>query len=138
MYKNSYNNRRNDRPRNENIEFPLIDTFRSRSDQELDANQIYGILKDLNEDGVFGTISVYVQIPRSILMNDPEKKGFMNVGFIREVDVDRRVVDVTVYGNQVESVKNIMADKTVFLVPKIISDRNGDFSTFTNFNLEVQ
>ena len=67
------NNRRNDRPRNEDFEFPLVGNFYSRSDMEMDANQIYGVLSDLNDQKVFSTISIYTQIKRSDLTKDPEK-----------------------------------------------------------------
>ena len=131
------NSRRNDRPRNEDFEFPLVGNFYSRSDMEMDANQIYGVLSDLNDQKVFSTISIYTQIKRSDLTKDPEKKGFMNVGFIRSYNADDGTMSVTVYGNHVSAIKEILDTNDIFISPRIISDRNGDFQSFTTFDMKV-
>lgn len=137
MYKNN-NYKKSERPRNETFEFPFVNEFKSRSSQVMDANQIIGILSDLNADDVFGTISCYVQIERKLVFNDPEKKGWMNIGFIKSVNTDAMNVSVTIYGNQVQTIKNLLEEKQLYFSPNVISDRNGDFSIFTNFNLVVE
>ena len=133
-----YNNRGNDRPRNEKMTFPIATTYYTKAGQswnEMDTQTVDDVITSLKANDVFKLLNVPVQITRAALLDDSEKRGFSVIGYITDFDMNERSVEINVYSTYVGDVKRI--SNTLYLNPRIISDRDGNFVSFSNFDLMV-
>lgn len=121
------------RPRNEEYTIDLSTFFESTRGDELNASEIESRLNELDTNGTFKSISIPVRISRTMFMNDSSKNGFMNIGYIRGIDVINHTVDITIYSSSVDVFKT-MLDR-VCLAPRIMANR-GEFITFLTFDIE--
>ena len=131
-----YDNNKPARPRNETMAFKFADVFTSTQGVDMDRAEIIDVLNNLNNDGVFSVLSTPVQISRSLLLNDPERRGNMNVGFIQNVNVDDGTLSVTIYATSIEKMKELMNTKDVRVAPRILA-KNDEFLTFLSFDFIV-
>ena len=133
-----YNNRGNDRPRNEKMTFPIATTYYTKAGQswnKMDTQTVDDVITSLKANDVFKLLNVPVQITRAVLLDDSEKRGFSVIGYITDLDMNERSVEINVYSTYVGDVKRIA--NTLYLNPRIISDRDGNFVSFSNFDLMV-
>lgn len=140
-FANNNNNRggnnkyQNDRPKNKTLTLPLPENYVANRNKEIDKEQVIAAFKFLSDNQVFGMLSTSVQITKATLFGDETKKGFMNVGFIKDVDSDASSIDVTFYGSYVDKIEDLINAYRLEVSPRIIVDRDGDFVAFTNFDL---
>ena len=131
-----YNNNRggykpqNDRPRNKVISFPLVMSGTTPNDRTYDVNDALASLETLKDNNTFSMLSVPVHISRALLENNPERRGTTSVGFIRTVNISDLTVDVTIYGNQVETIEGLSLN----LVPRMLV-KDERVMTFLGFDL---
>lgn len=131
-----YNNNRggykpqNDRPRNKVISFPLVMSGTTPNDRTYDVNDALASLETLKDNNTFSMLSVPVHISRALLENNPERRGTTNVGFIKTVNISDLTVDVTIYGNQVETIEGLSLN----LVPRMLV-KDERVVTFLSFDL---
>ena len=134
-----YNNSRgNDRPRNEKMTFPIATTYYTKAGQswnEMDTQTVDDVITSLKANDGFKLLSVPVQSTRAALLDDSERRGFSVSGYITDFDMNERSVEINVYSTYVGDVKRIA--NTLYLNPRIISDRDGNFVSFSNFDLMV-
>lgn len=133
MFKNQ-NTNHTPRPRNEDYAIKITDNFVSTSKTVMDADTIMDVLTGLSTDGVFSVISVPIQISRSYFFDEPERKGNMNIGYIRSIDRENMIADVTIYSTSVENFKKKLESDDLILSPRILS-RGTDFGTFLSFDI---
>lgn len=150
MYQNNnrnYNNRGNykkdsnnqpQRPKKANMLFPIVDKFKvvnTRDDSVtvVDKDVVFDKLRNLQDNGVFGILTENVQVPKELILG-PGKKGFGVCGFINKFDFENNTVELTIYANAVEKVKEFTSARKYALEPKIILF-NGEFKSFNGFYL---
>ena len=120
----------NDRPRNKIISFPLVMSGTTSNDRTYDVNDALASLETLKDNNTFSMLSVPVHISRALLENNPERRGTTSVGFIRTVNISDLTVDVTIYGNQVETIEGLSLN----LVPRMLV-KDERVMTFLGFDL---
>ena len=140
-YRNNNNyhrdNNNQQRPRKENMTFSLCDSFKiiqkDNSVIEIPAEVVIDNLKKLQNDGTFEILTENVQVDKSLILG-PGKKGFGVIGFINKFDFDAMTVELTIYANTVEKVKEFTRGKKYVLEPKIIHYQ-GQFKCFNGWFL---
>lgn len=125
----------NDRPKNKTITFDLPTTYTANRGKEIDTEQVVSAFNFLSSNEVFGMLSTSVQISKATMFGDETKKGFMNIGFINDVNMEDNIMSVTVYGSYADKIEDLVNAYRLQVVPRIICDRDGDFVAFTNFDL---
>lgn len=137
-YNRAPNNNQAPRPKKAKMTFPVVSTFgnfdRQGNFNEIDHNQVIAALEELCNNKVFDVLTTPVSISRALIMNDNNKKGSVVVGFVNDFNLDEDTVDVTIYATSVESVNKLMQSTTLILDPRI-NGYNGEFRSFTGFNL---
>lgn len=125
------------RPKNEIFDFTIAQPYTGNKGREVSNAQVEGAFEHLQMNKIFDILSVPVQIAKSVMFSDPDRKGFINVGYIKEIPDTYDMISVCVYGNYVEKIDDISQDTGVIIKPRIITDREGDFVTFTAFDLVI-
>ena len=132
------NSKKPSRPKNEMYDVLLKTPYLGNRGLEVPASQVEAAFDHLMENKIFDILSVPVQIAKSTLFGDPERKGYINVGYLKEIDYATDTVCVCVYGGYVEKIEAITTDECGLAVqPRIITDRDGDFVTFTAFDMII-
>lgn len=132
------NNKKPSRPKNEMYDVLLKTPYLGNRGLEVPASQVEAAFDHLMENKIFDILSVPVQIAKSTLFSDPERKGYINVGYLKEIDYATDTVCVCVYGGYVERIEAITTDEYGLAIqPRIITDRDGDFVTFTAFDMII-
>jgi len=148
MYQNNSNKnfkRNDDRPRNETFEFSFVPMFTSTKGEELDAVSVMSFVGDLDESGVFKKLSYPVQIAAALIAppatrNDGTpvvRKGTRNVGYVKTVDPSASTMTVVVYAVHAESIKKMLETKSLWVKPRIATDKDGKIRTVLSFDLVV-
>lgn len=131
-------NKKPSRPKNEMYDVLLKTPYLGNRGLEVPAAQVEAAFDHLMNNKIFDILSVPVQIAKSTLFGDPERKGYINVGYLKEIDYATDTVCVCVYGGYVEKIEAITSDEYGLAVqPRIITDRDGDFVTFTAFDMII-
>lgn len=134
---NHRDNNQQQRPRKENMTFSLTDSFkivqRDESVVEIPKEVVVENLKKLQDQGVFELLTENVQVDKSLILG-PGKKGFGVIGFINKFDFDAMTVELTIYANTVEKVKEFTKDKHYVFEPKLIHYQ-GQFKCFNGWFL---
>lgn len=132
------NSKKPARPKNEMYDVLLKTPYLGNRGLEVPAAQVEAAFDHLMNNKIFDILSVPVQIAKSTLFGDPERKGYINVGYLKEIDYATDTVCVCVYGGYVEKIEAITTDEYGLAVqPRIITDRDGDFVTFTAFDMII-
>ena len=96
------NNSNKEKKSNENFTLNLYDKGISGT-RVYDYNSLVQILNRLDEDGIFGIISIPVYMYRSDVTNKPTMKGTTQVGFVRSASDG--TVEASVFASYVDYIK---------------------------------
>lgn len=119
-----------DRPRNKTITYPLVMSGTTKNDRTYDVNDALATLESLNDNGIFEVLSVPVQINRGLLENNHERRGNVNIGFIKSISISDLSADIVVFGPNVENIEKLNLQLTARVLVK-----NEQVSTFLGFDL---
>lgn len=105
--KNYVKKPKNERPRNARLTFKILCTGVNKNGFEYDPANCFAILEDLQKNNVYDNINIPVQIGRSLLDNEPGKKGQSTVAHVLEYDAANEEMSIMVYGNFVDRIDKI-------------------------------
>ena len=102
----------------------------TKNDRTYDVNDALATLESLNDNGIFEVLSVPVQIKRGLLENNHERRGNVNIGFIKSISISDLSADIVVFGPNVENIEKLNLQLTARVLVK-----NEQVSTFLGFDL---
>lgn len=124
MYNNNFN-QKNNKPKSVKVTLKLNPTGKTPVGN-YDINSFYAIMEDISK--VFSILSVPVTCGRNLLTGDKEAKGTKTVGRILSWDPVDNIVDVLIFGNDVQ----ITERYELCVVPKVRTAKNSENVTCVN------
>lgn len=135
--KNTYNKKRAERPKNPEVECNLWFAPSVNGGQGYSDESIVDGLAHLNEQ-ILPYINIGVTMDRATLLNDPEKKGVANIGYIKSYNENNNTITVGFFHKNAEFVKSINESNDKCLTVKINCIAKDDaFVKFTSFEVIV-
>lgn len=125
-------NKNQDRPKNKLYTFEIKLTGSTANGREYNIQSAVELLGDLNNFGTFSKLSVPVQINRSIIDNNPDLRGNVNIGYVKSIDTDTIAADVIVYSNCIERMEKA---GDLVISPRMVVDRDENVVTILAFDL---
>ena len=125
-------NKNQDRPKNKLYTFEIKLTGTNANGREYNIQSAVDLMNDLNDFGTFSKLSVPVQISRSIIDNNPDLRGNVNIGYMKSIDNNTIAADVIVYSNCIERMEKA---GDLVIAPRMVVDRDENVVTILAFDL---
>lgn len=125
-------NKNQDRPKNKLYTFDIKLTGSTANGREYNIQSAVDLMNDLNDFGTFSKLSVPVQISRSIIDNNPDLRGNVNIGYMKSIDNNTIAADVIVYSNCIERIEKA---GNLVIAPRMVIDRDENVVTILAFDL---
>lgn len=86
---------------------------------------------------LFSILTVPVTVNKSLIFNNPDLKGSINIGRIRKIDLDKKTFNVILFANTDDKEKFVKTvnDVEFAIEPLIRADKDGNVKSITGFKL---